>query len=155
MSKAIAGYRKVGRVFFVMLDRCDLSKWDRETKLAAFQLGLTSMSKVIVVPDIPVNRDLLHVLHPWIYLEAKTTDECREMLKVPDGVSWQELRDNIPEPDLGHQSSAIRVATKRDNFVREIQWLKEEMRQRLKINYIKPLDRLGMLMLFFFCSLSP
>eukprot|EP01060_Flectonema_neradi_P040310 TRINITY_DN9133_c0_g1_i2.p2 TRINITY_DN9133_c0_g1~~TRINITY_DN9133_c0_g1_i2.p2 ORF type:complete len:200 (+),score=37.50 TRINITY_DN9133_c0_g1_i2:759-1358(+) len=64
------------------------------------------------------------------------------MLKVPEGVSWQQLRDNIPDPELGHKIMQVKVAKDRNNFTREIQWLKEEMRQRLRLNYIKPLDRL-------------
>eukprot|EP01059_Diplonema_ambulator_P028647 TRINITY_DN47514_c0_g1_i1.p1 TRINITY_DN47514_c0_g1~~TRINITY_DN47514_c0_g1_i1.p1 ORF type:complete len:267 (+),score=51.39 TRINITY_DN47514_c0_g1_i1:36-836(+) len=139
---ASPGYRKVGKVLFVSLRRCDIKKWEGETKLAAFQLGLTNFEKIICIPDLPENRDMCLKLLPWITVESKTTDEMRKLLKVPDGVKWQDLRDNIPEPEVNYRAIALMAWTKRTNFQREIMWLREEMRERLKIDYVKPMDAL-------------
>eukprot|EP01064_Diplonema_japonicum_P039339 TRINITY_DN9835_c0_g1_i1.p1 TRINITY_DN9835_c0_g1~~TRINITY_DN9835_c0_g1_i1.p1 ORF type:complete len:267 (+),score=27.52 TRINITY_DN9835_c0_g1_i1:37-837(+) len=139
---ATPGYRKVGKVLFVVLRRCDITRWPAETKLAAFQLGLTKLDKTICVPDIPDNRDLCLKLFPWIAVESKTTDEMRKMLKVPDGVKWQDLRDNMPEPEMNYMSIVAMTWKNRTNFQREIMWLREEMRERLNIDYVKPMDAL-------------
>ena len=95
-----------------------------------------------MVPDLPQNRDLVMQVSPWVSIDSVTTDECRKMLKVPDGISWQELRDNIPEPELPYDEIVSVVINKRDKFKRELMWLKEEMRERLGVEYVKPLDSL-------------
>ncbi|KAJ9454335.1 hypothetical protein DIPPA_10626a, partial [Diplonema papillatum] len=136
------GFRKVGRVLFVVLRRCNITRWSSETKIAAFQLGLTRIGKVICLPDIPDNRDLLLRVYPWVAVTPKTTDEVKTMLNVPENISWQELRDNMPEPELNHASLAQMVAGRRSKFVRELSWLKDEMRERLQINFVKPMDAL-------------
>eukprot|EP00756_Hemistasia_phaeocysticola_P015653 Hpha_TRINITY_DN15425_c3_g4::TRINITY_DN15425_c3_g4_i1::g.177130::m.177130 len=136
-----AGYRKVGRVLFVSLsESTSVGNWSQEAKLAALQLGLTAKRKTVVVPDIPQYRDLLLLVHPWVNLDARTTDECKEMLKVPGWVKWQDLRDNMPESEDPYAVMKNKVGESRGRFEREVDWLKQEMRERLGISYVKPGD---------------
>eukprot|EP00754_Rhynchopus_humris_P034512 Rhum_TRINITY_DN15845_c0_g1::Rhum_TRINITY_DN15845_c0_g1_i1::g.162256::m.162256 len=137
----MSGYRKVGRVLFVTLRRCAITRWSSDTRVAAYQLGLTAINKCVVMPDLPENRDLLLKVYPWVDITAKDTDTVREMLKVPDGISWQELRDNIPEPEIPYTNIASLTVKSRVRFQRELMWLKEEMRERVGVDFVKPTDR--------------
>ena len=93
------------------------------------------------MPDLPENRDLLLKVYPWVDITAKDTDQVREMFQIPDGISWQELRDNIPEPEIPYSNLATMTVKNRVRFQRELMWLKEEMRERAGVDYVKAADR--------------
>lgn len=139
-APATTGYRKVGRVLFVHLRRAHLVRWNQETRLAALQLGLTRIGKTVVLPDLPQYRDLCLTMLPWVTIDSKTTDEVKQMLNVPDGIKWQELRDNIPEMEESYLITAQMTRKNKINFQRELMWLKDEMREQLGITYVKPGD---------------
>eukprot|EP01062_Namystynia_karyoxenos_P062939 TRINITY_DN55793_c0_g1_i1.p1 TRINITY_DN55793_c0_g1~~TRINITY_DN55793_c0_g1_i1.p1 ORF type:complete len:306 (+),score=82.71 TRINITY_DN55793_c0_g1_i1:137-919(+) len=141
MSAVPLGYRKVGRVFFVNLLRYEAFMWNQEVKLAALQLGLTQPGKTICLPDLPQYRDLLLLVMPWVAIDARTTDEVKEMLGVPHETKWQELRDNMAPPEEPYIITTHEIVKERQRFMRELDWLKQEMREKLRIQHEQPGDR--------------